>query len=350
MDTEFDRALRAMQEGMYGKARKLLERAAYAGDIRASVKLGYFSLYGLGGHALSSQQARADFSIAAAANDAEANYWLATLELNQAEFDQARFLKHLQIAIDAKYPPALLTQGVLCNDRDALRGAAKLKLAVGQRLLEHSAAKPHTTLAERLQQRGVLSDQNPRVKIFDDVLTPLEARFLCEAAKPRLQPATVLDPNTGKPMRIQIRTNAMAPMLPEHCDLTVRVLERKLANISGQTLAHAEPMSVLHYRIGEEYKPHRDYLHTDNVKGAHTPGQRLSTVFCYLNDVELGGETEFLHWSKRVNPKLGRVVAFSNCKADGSPDPDSVHASLPVLAGEKWLATLWFRERSVRIW
>ncbi len=350
MDTEFDRALRAMQDGMYGKARKLLERAALAGDLRASVKLGYFSLYGLGGQTPSSKQAHADFTVAANANNPEANYWLAVLELNRLDFDEARFLKHLQAAIDAKYPPALLTKGVLCNDRESLRGAAELTLGIGQRLLEYSSPSPQHTIAERLQHIGKLSDQHTHVRVFDQVLTPLESRFLCEAAKPRLQPATVLDPNTGKPLRIQIRTNAMAPMLPEHSDLTLRVLERKLAQVSGQTLAHAEPMSVLHYRVGEEYKPHRDYLHTDNIKGANTPGQRLSTVFCYLNEVELGGETEFLHWSKRINPKLGRVVAFSNCKADGSPDPDSVHASLPVLAGEKWLATLWFRERSVRTW
>ena len=28
----------------------------------------------------------------------------------------------------------------------------------------------------------------------------------------------------------------------------------------------------------------------------------------YLNDVEEGGETEFLHFSKRVKPKTGRIV------------------------------------------
>ena len=35
-------------------------------------------------------------------------------------------------------------------------------------------------------------------------------------------------------------------------------------------------------------------------------------------------------------------------RADGSPDPESLHAGQPVLRGVKWLATLWLRERRYR--
>ena len=41
-------------------------------------------------------------------------------------------------------------------------------------------------------------------------------------------------------------------------------------------------------------------------------------------------------------------IAFRNLTADGRPDPDSLHAGLPVARGEKWLATLWLRQRSCR--
>jgi hypothetical protein len=34
--------------------------------------------------------------------------------------------------------------------------------------------------------------------------------------------------------------------------------------------------------------------------------------------------------------------------ADGRPDPDTLHAGVPVERGEKWLATLWLRQRRYR--
>ena len=58
----------------------------------------------------------------------------------------------------------------------------------------------------------------------------------------------------------------------------------------------------------------------------------------YLNDVEEGGETEFLHFSKRVKPKKGRIVIW----------PASfpyVHRGNPPLSGEKYILTSWMMMR-----
>jgi hypothetical protein len=41
-------------------------------------------------------------------------------------------------------------------------------------------------------------------------------------------------------------------------------------------------------------------------------------------------------------------VIFDNLAPDGQPDPRTLHAGLPVREGEKWLATLWLRERRYR--
>ena len=54
----------------------------------------------------------------------------------------------------------------------------------------------------------------------------------------------------------------------------------------------------------------------------------------YLNDVEDGGETEFLHFSKRVKPKTGRIVIWPA----GFP---YVHRGNPPLSGEKYILTSW---------
>lgn len=38
-------------------------------------------------------------------------------------------------------------------------------------------------------------------------------------------------------------------------------------------------------------------------------------------------------------------MKFLNCDAQGKPNPETLHAGLPVIRGEKWLATLWFWDR-----
>ena len=54
----------------------------------------------------------------------------------------------------------------------------------------------------------------------------------------------------------------------------------------------------------------------------------------YLNDVEEGGETEFLNQSVRVKPKAGRIVIWPA----GFP---YVHRGNPPLSGEKYILTSW---------
>ena len=60
----------------------------------------------------------------------------------------------------------------------------------------------------------------------------------------------------------------------------------------------------------------------------------------YLNDIEEGGETEFLHFSKRVKPKTGRIVIWPA----GFP---YLHRGNPPLSGEKYILTSWMLVRPV---
>jgi len=58
----------------------------------------------------------------------------------------------------------------------------------------------------------------------------------------------------------------------------------------------------------------------------------------YLNDVEEGGETEFLHFSKRVKPKTGRIVIWPAAFP-------YVHRGNSPLSGEKYILTSWMMLR-----
>ena len=61
---------------------------------------------------------------------------------------------------------------------------------------------------------------------------------------------------------------------------------------------------------------------------------RLGTYTLYLNDVEDGGETEFLYLSKRVKPKKGRLVIWP-------ANYPWTHRGNPPLSGEKYIMTGW---------
>ena len=58
-----------------------------------------------------------------------------------------------------------------------------------------------------------------------------------------------------------------------------------------------------------------------------------------------GGGTAFLRLDHVFQPRRGRALAWNNLHANGAPNPDTLHAGLPVLQGAKTIITKWFRER-----
>ena len=77
--------------------------------------------------------------------------------------------------------------------------------------------------------------------------------------------------------------------------------------------------------------------HVEHGKGFDTE-PRAFVFSIYLNDVEDGGETEFLHFSKRCKPKTGRIVIWPA----GFP---YLHRGNPPLSGEKYILTSWMMLR-----
>jgi prolyl 4-hydroxylase len=65
----------------------------------------------------------------------------------------------------------------------------------------------------------------------------------------------------------------------------------------------------------------------------------------YCNDVEAGGETQFVTMGLSVAPREGALLVWNNMARDGAPNTDSAHCAAPVRAGCKYVLTQWFRER-----
>lgn len=105
-------------------------------------------------------------------------------------------------------------------------------------------------------------------------------------------------------------------------------------------------LQVLNYGIGEQYKSHFDFFPRNKVD-INKGGQRIGTFLIYLNDVTSGGETVFPKIGLSVVPKKGTAIYFHDANALGQLEQMSLHKSVPVIKGEKWVATKWIRERNI---
>lgn len=208
--------------------------------------------------------------------------------------------------------------------------AAK-QMALLERMAIDDAGKP-----QALPSPERLSDA-PDVSLFRQLLTAEECRYLIERSQPRFQPSVIVDPASGqlRPHPVRTSENAFFPWIDE--TPVIHAINRRIAAASGTEVHAGEPLQILRYQPGQEYRPHHDALpHTDN--------QRILTMLVYLSDRYEGGETLFLSTGLKVKGEIGDALLFRNADAQGRPDPLAQHAGLPVTAGEKLLASRWIHE------
>lgn len=185
----------------------------------------------------------------------------------------------------------------------------------------------------------------PDIVVFGNVLTPDECDALIAAAKPRLNRSLTVATKTGGEELNADRTSSGMFFRRDENEV-VKTLERRLAALTHWPIENGEGLQILHYHPGAEYKPHYDYF-DPNELGTPTilkrGGQRVATIVMYLNEPEKGGGTTFPDIGLEVAPKRGNAVYFSYSRAHTSSK--SLHGGAPVIAGEKWVATKWLRER-----
>jgi prolyl 4-hydroxylase len=186
---------------------------------------------------------------------------------------------------------------------------------------------------------------NPRVVVFGGLLSDEECEQLIRLATPRLaRSLTVATQTGGEEVNGDRTSNGMFFQRGEN--ELVRRIEERIARLVSWPVENGEGLQVLHYTPGTEYKPHYDYF---DPAEPGTPtilrrgGQRVGTVVMYLGEPEKGGGTVFPDVHLEVAPKRGNAVFFSYERAH--PSTRTLHGGAPVLAGEKWIATKWLRER-----
>ena len=200
------------------------------------------------------------------------------------------------------------------------------------------------------QTRSETLNETPRLTRFPSALPAVACDYLAAGAAPLLQPAQIFDPQTGQTRADPYRTSLTATLSDGAMDLGLWGIKTVMARLSGCDFAQGEPLSVLVYRPGEEYRAHFDFMVEDGGRASAdlaARGQRIATSLVRLNEGFAGGATAFprldVKWDQG---RIGDAFSFDNVDASGEPDKRTLHSGEPVSAGMKILASLWLRERA----
>ena len=202
------------------------------------------------------------------------------------------------------------------------------------------------TFPKKIADNVIMYSADPIIYVVKNFLSSYECEAFIAAAAGKLQQSTVI--SAEKHITHSSRTSENCWLEHDESDILHEVSKR-LSILVQTPIRNAEQYQLVHYKEGGEYKPHYDSFdfNTDEGKKNWEPGgQRLITVLGYLNDVDQGGGTGFPNLNIEIKASMGDVLVFNNCsKHTTNIHPNSLHAGLPVIRGEKWAINLWFRER-----
>ncbi len=186
----------------------------------------------------------------------------------------------------------------------------------------------------------------PYLVVLDNFLSSEECQTLITLSENKFLDATVVDDATGDFVKNPHRTS-MNTAFNRGENEFIRTIEARIAKLIHWDENKGEGVQVLRYGKGGEYKAHFDFFDpntTGGQKNMMVGGQRVGTFLMYLSDVEAGGATRFPSVNLEIRPKAGMAVYFGDLLPTGEPDKLSLHASIPVITGTKYLATKWLRQ------
>ena len=311
-----------------------LEQRASAGDAEAQFALAA-RLLALADSPDSFARGTALVEAATASGHAEATCALATLEAVGAgrRQDWARAFDWLALAAERGSDNALGQLQLLAGG-DGPPGELRRAIAI-DRLL-------------RVPERVALSER-PRLRAFPGFASRAECDWVIARLRPKLAPAMVWDEISGAGKIDPVRSGSAVELRLTETDVAVAVLRARISAATRLPEHIFEIPQVMHYSVGQEFRPHHDFLDPDE-KGHQADlarrGQRIGTFLIYLNDDFEGGETDFPRAGLSHRGDAGDALFFANVTPDGRPDPLTVHSGRPPASGEKWIFSQWIRDRA----
>ena len=215
----------------------------------------------------------------------------------------------------------------------------------GRKPLVASNSRTEEITIDQHTMRVTVIATDPQIVYITNFLTHEECKDIVNLAQPRLLTSTVVNTVTGA-MEQHTARSSQGTYFARGQTATISQIEQRIAAITNWPVDHGEGLQVLNYQINGEYRRHFDYfdpaLPGSNIHLARG-GQRFATMIMYLNTPTAGGTTDFPRLDISVPAIQGAAVFFANVDDNLTVGPRSEHAGMPVLAGEKWIATKWLR-------
>ncbi|CAG5131678.1 unnamed protein product, partial [Candidula unifasciata] len=202
------------------------------------------------------------------------------------------------------------------------------------------------TIAGYFRYKAELIHQSPPLIRFYDVISQSEIDHMTDEAWTKLTPSA-LHQNQRTSNRTHLLRVSQTAWLPDNT-VTIRRLSARVGQITGLDTSQlpldtpAEPFQIVNYGLGGLYVPHEDSVRRaremgqENSPSLSGSGDRIATWMFYLSDSEAGGATVFPRLNLYVRPIKGSAILWYNLKRNGDVDKKLVHASCPVLIGNKW--------------
>ena len=154
-------------------------------------------------------------------------------------------LDNLARAASAGWPDAKRELEILARASGA--GWKKLRTSINPEALRRPPA------------RRVLREQ-PRLRLFETFATPEECDWLIERCRHRLGPAQVYENEGAELQRHTGRSNSEGSYEIDASDVMLSLIHDRIARASGVPIEHFEVGKLLHYKPGETFTRHSDFL------------------------------------------------------------------------------------------
>ena len=166
-------------------------------------------------------------------------------------------------------------------------------------------------------------------------------------------------------MTVRRSQTAFLPENDPFCDCLIERMKLLLGNVQHQ---HVEGLQLVKYSAeADRFRLHTDWTevlqnHTINSNGVMRQSRRLASIFVYLEDDCVRGETFFPELRSvsesadgdkfaiascgkglLVKPNRGNGIFWNNLHANGTGDMRLAHAGLPIESGVKIGLNMWSR-------
>jgi prolyl 4-hydroxylase len=157
----------------------------------------------------------------------------------------------------------------------------------------------------------------------------------------------------------------------------INEIESRICKTIGINNRNSELIQGQKYSVGQEFKVHTDYFDENLLKNNNTinGNQRTWTFMIYLNDLNnvgddkvddnfddnvdnksndkdddnAGGHTVFPYSYISAKPKTGTAIIWNNLDENMKTNIFSSHCGMPIIKGEKYILTKWFRYQEMNL-